>query len=286
MSLEQDMFYSSHIERRNADYFVLMRIRDVSSMQEFYKRYCSDIRQARFIDLYEMAVKPVLGFIIIDLVCPFWKYRINSLNIFYNSEIQKLCYILGEVDASLNELNMQIKYEPTPFKNQNNKNATHNYEKPTQASTVHNAIQVTKINQNANNQLPIQKNRDAAINKIFAFQHDDQPDKDITEFMTYHGNQIYKTLHGFIDHEVILSFTLHIELENREDWQAETGHLNSSGFTLQKKSLLGQYLMDVEKELQVKLRILQSRGELIFTRINWLDVRVHTHIPRQYDDSV
>src|SRR5271156_2692882 len=52
MSLEQDPFYSSHIERRNADYFVLTRMRDTSCLAELYKKFCRDIQQWRFIELY------------------------------------------------------------------------------------------------------------------------------------------------------------------------------------------------------------------------------------------
>ena len=94
ISIEQDLFYSNHIERRNADYFVLTRIRDTACLQEFYRRYCRDIEQWRFIELYEMAVKPALGYIVIDLVCPMLKYRINSLNIYFNGEHQELRHIL------------------------------------------------------------------------------------------------------------------------------------------------------------------------------------------------
>src|SRR5271163_287293 len=48
ISLEQDMFYSNHIERRNADYFIFTRIRDSLCLQEFYKRYCHNEQQWRF----------------------------------------------------------------------------------------------------------------------------------------------------------------------------------------------------------------------------------------------
>ena len=110
ISLEQDLFYSSHVERRNADYFILMRIRDFSCMQEFYKRYCRDVQQWRFIELYEMAVKPVLGYMIIDFVSPQFKYRINALNIYYNSQHRQLRYIIGKADDTIKEKNIQLQY--------------------------------------------------------------------------------------------------------------------------------------------------------------------------------
>jgi len=68
ISLEQDLFYSNCVERRNVDYFILTRIRDSSCLNEFYKRYCRDIGQWRFIELYEMSVQSALGYIIIDFV--------------------------------------------------------------------------------------------------------------------------------------------------------------------------------------------------------------------------
>ena len=109
ISLEQDLFYSNHVERRNVDYFVLTRMRDTSCLQEFYKRFCRDVQQWRFIELYEMAVKPALGYIIIDFVCPHFKYRINSLNSYYCNKHNKMRYILGKTDDILTELNMKLK---------------------------------------------------------------------------------------------------------------------------------------------------------------------------------
>ena len=53
ISLEQELLYSNYVERRNSDYFVLLKIRDVNVLNEFYKRFCTDIRQWKFIDLYE-----------------------------------------------------------------------------------------------------------------------------------------------------------------------------------------------------------------------------------------
>src|SRR5271156_104836 len=86
MSLEQDPFYSSHIERRNADYFVLTRMRDTSCLTELYKRFCRDMQQWRFIELYEYAVSEPLGYLIIDFVSHTFKYRINSLNLYYDPQ--------------------------------------------------------------------------------------------------------------------------------------------------------------------------------------------------------
>jgi hypothetical protein len=90
MSLEQDLFYSSHIERRNADYFVLMRMRDTSSLIQFYKRFCSDIQQWRFIDVYGHAVEKPLGYLIVDFVSHKYKYRINSLNLYFDCSTLKI----------------------------------------------------------------------------------------------------------------------------------------------------------------------------------------------------
>ena len=109
ISLEQDMFYSSHVERRNADYFILTRIRDTSCLQEFYKRYCRDVQQWRFIELYELSVQHALGYMIIDFVSPQYKYRINAFNIYYNLRHQQLRYIHGKSDDIITELNSQLK---------------------------------------------------------------------------------------------------------------------------------------------------------------------------------
>jgi Poxvirus A32 protein len=86
MSLEQDPFYSSHVERRNADYFVLTRMRDTSCLNELYKKFCRDIQQWRFIDLYEFAMSKPFGFLIIDFVSQTYKYRVNSLNLYYDTQ--------------------------------------------------------------------------------------------------------------------------------------------------------------------------------------------------------
>src|SRR5277367_1624916 len=109
ISLEQDLCYSNHIERRNADYFILTRIRDTSCLQEFYRRYCRDIQQWRFIELYEMAVTPALGYLIIDFVSSQFKYRINAFNIYYNTRHLELRYIFGKADAILKDKNTQLK---------------------------------------------------------------------------------------------------------------------------------------------------------------------------------
>ena len=68
ISLEQDPFYSSHVERRNVDYMILTRMRDTACLCELYKRYCRDLAQWRFIELYEYAVSKPLGYMIIDFI--------------------------------------------------------------------------------------------------------------------------------------------------------------------------------------------------------------------------
>ena len=90
MSLEQDLFYSNPVERRNADYYVLMRMRDTSCLIQFYKRFCSDVQQWRFVDIYEYSVANKLGYLIIDFVSHKYKYRLNSLNLYYDTDSIKM----------------------------------------------------------------------------------------------------------------------------------------------------------------------------------------------------
>ena len=117
---------------------------------------------------------------------------------YYDCELQKLSYILGEVDDSLNEFNLQLR----AFKNQfNNKDSIENIAKESsipklwKVSSGNNTDKVKKvrINQNAYTKLPIQKDKDAAIKKEFTFQHDEQPDTDVENFMKYHASDINKT---------------------------------------------------------------------------------------------
>jgi hypothetical protein len=86
-------------------------------MQEFYKHYCRDIQQWRFIELYETSVEPSLGYLVIDFVTPQFKYRINSLNIYYNTQHQQLQYIYGKSDDHINEQNINLKYRIQSFLN-------------------------------------------------------------------------------------------------------------------------------------------------------------------------
>jgi len=110
MSLEQDLFYSNPIERRNADYYVLMRMRDTSSLIQFYKRFCSDVQQWRFIDIYEHAVEKPLGYFIVDFVSQKYKYRINSLNLYFDSESIKIeCIDKSFNPTARNEANKQLQ---------------------------------------------------------------------------------------------------------------------------------------------------------------------------------
>jgi Poxvirus A32 protein len=110
MSLEQDLFYSNHIERRNADYFIIMRMRDTSSLIQFYKRFCSDIQQWRFIDVYGYAVEKPLGYLILDLVSYKYKYRVNSLNQYFNCNTNKIeCIDKAFNVTSCKEANTQLQ---------------------------------------------------------------------------------------------------------------------------------------------------------------------------------
>jgi Poxvirus A32 protein/C2H2 type zinc-finger (2 copies) len=109
MSLEQDLFYSSHIERRNADYFVLMRMRDTSSHREFYKKFCTDVQHWRFIDVYRYAISNPLGYLILDFVSYKFKYRINSLNLYFDINTSKIKCIDKSVDSKvIEEANTQL----------------------------------------------------------------------------------------------------------------------------------------------------------------------------------
>ena len=103
---------------------------------------------------------------------------------------------------------------------------------------------------------------------------------DIVEFMKYHPGDISKTLHDSVDHEVLLNFTLYMDLENADDYQSENGHINARGFTIKTKSLIDTYILDLEKDLKFKLETLKSHGEFILKRITRLGIRVYIHIPR------
>ena len=55
-------------------------MRDTSCLNELYKKFCHDIQQWRFIELYDYAVNKPLGYLIIDFVSHTFKYRLNSQN--------------------------------------------------------------------------------------------------------------------------------------------------------------------------------------------------------------
>jgi len=84
ISLEQDLFYSNIVERRNVDYMVLFKIRDIEAMNRYYRNFCTDIPQWRFIDMYNFCVQNN-GFLIIDWISKY-RYRLNSFNIYLNTE--------------------------------------------------------------------------------------------------------------------------------------------------------------------------------------------------------
>src|SRR6266699_2366369 len=86
MSLEQNLFHSNPVERLNVYYYVLMRMRDTSSLMQFYKRFCSDVQQWRFADVYQHAVEKPLGYLIVDFISHKYKYRVNSLNPYCDTE--------------------------------------------------------------------------------------------------------------------------------------------------------------------------------------------------------
>ena len=110
MSLEQDLFYSNHIERRNADYFVLMRMRDTSSLMSFYKKFCNDVQHWRFIDVYEFAVEKPLGYLILDFVSYKYKYRVNSLNLYFDVKTSRIECIDKSFNSALREqVSMQLQ---------------------------------------------------------------------------------------------------------------------------------------------------------------------------------
>jgi GTPase SAR1 family protein len=109
ISLEQDMFYSSVVERRNVDYYVLMKIRDTTPLVEFYKKFCQDIQQWRFIDLYKFCTAKHCGYMIVDFVSPYFKYRLNSLNNYFNFEENKIANILDSDKDELDKQNFQLQ---------------------------------------------------------------------------------------------------------------------------------------------------------------------------------
>jgi hypothetical protein len=131
MSLEQDLFYSNPIERRNVDYYVLMRMRDTSSLIQFYKRFCSDMQQWRFVDVYEHAVEKPLGYLIVDFVSHRYKYRINSLNLYLNTETMKIECIDKSFNASAAEKACTLLQQRFMFTITDLKAGRKNFEAPT-----------------------------------------------------------------------------------------------------------------------------------------------------------
>jgi hypothetical protein len=133
ISLEQDLFYSNHVERRNVDYFILTKLRDTSCLNEFYKRFCQDIQQWRFITLYEFTMEEPFGFLIIDFISHNYKYRINSLNTYFCLASQVLDYIHESDVEALKQLNNRLQnkfsqgFNPTKpvFMKYNDKKYTH-----------------------------------------------------------------------------------------------------------------------------------------------------------------
>src|SRR5271156_4189591 len=160
MSLEQDPFYSSHIERRNADYFVLTRKRDTSCMSEIYKKFCRDIQQWRFIDIYDYSVEKPLGFLIIDFVSQAFKDRINSLNLYYNSQTNEVDHIdtnddvWEEQNAERELVNMELfqKFNQTRSNFNKNTMTKHKQENVQQRKNVHRQADAITLTSNAINQ--------------------------------------------------------------------------------------------------------------------------------------
>ena len=118
MCLEQDLFYSNYVERRNVDYFVITKIRDTSCLDSFYKRFCQDVQQWRFIDLYEFAMMNNFGYLIIDFISNKYKYRVNSLNIYFDTNKFVLKYIYDGDKSDLEYFNHLLK---TKFLSRNGK---------------------------------------------------------------------------------------------------------------------------------------------------------------------
>jgi hypothetical protein len=83
------------------DYMILTRMRDTACLCELYKRYCRDLAQWRFIELYEYAVSKPLGYLIIDFISHNFKYRLNSLNLYFNTQNFKVDHIV--VDEEFRE---------------------------------------------------------------------------------------------------------------------------------------------------------------------------------------
>ena len=68
-------------------------MRDTSCLNELYKKFCRDIQQWRFIELYDYAVSKPLGYLIIDFVSHTFKCRLNSLNLYFNAQTFKVDHI-------------------------------------------------------------------------------------------------------------------------------------------------------------------------------------------------
>ena len=93
-------------------------MRDTSCLKEFYKRFCRDLQHWRFIDLYDFAISSPLGYMVLDFVSNVAKYRINSLNIFFDTQANRFKYIIPKDKEVLKELNGKLrgKFEKTLMK--------------------------------------------------------------------------------------------------------------------------------------------------------------------------
>ena len=107
ISIEQELLYSNYVERRNSDYFVLLKIRDSNVLNEFYKRFCTDVRHYKFIDLYD-SIMDNQGYLIIDFFSKY-KYRYNSFNLYYNVADDCIKEIIPADNSIKDELNGMIK---------------------------------------------------------------------------------------------------------------------------------------------------------------------------------
>src|SRR3981189_880430 len=91
-------------------------MRDTSSLIQFYKRFCTDVQQWRFVNVYGYAVEKPLGYLIVDFVSHKYKYRINSLNLYVDAESMKIKCIDNSFNSAATEkasIQLHRRFEST-----------------------------------------------------------------------------------------------------------------------------------------------------------------------------
>ena len=78
-----------------------MRMRNASCLSTFYQRFSGDLPHKLFLALYNIAVSsppPPLGYMVVNLAHPDFKYRINSFNFYYDAHDRMIKDILQAGD--------------------------------------------------------------------------------------------------------------------------------------------------------------------------------------------